>query len=73
MDIVEILFNLSGEQEIDKLNGNFQIRIPERLENEINRLSPTMKKMLNRVIMNVMAFVVHMSKCNPGWYLKSDV
>ena len=73
MDIIEILFDLGGEKEIDKLTGNFQMRIPECLENEINRLSPTTKKMLNRVIMNSMSLIIHMSKCNPGWYLKSEL
>ena len=57
--------------DIDKLEINFTLRIPEITKGHIDRLSSEMKKKLNNRILLTMARTLHEADFDPRKYLKS--
>ncbi|NLF52539.1 MAG: hypothetical protein GX577_15530 [Leptolinea sp.] len=58
-------------QDIDKLEVNFTLRIPEVTKGQLERLPPGMKKKLNNRILLTMARTLHEADFDPRKYLKS--
>jgi len=59
-------------QDIDKLEVNFTLRIPEVTDKQIKRLPAPMKKKLNNRILVVMARTLHEAVFDPRKYLRSE-
>jgi len=59
-------------QDIDKLEVNFTLRIPEVTDKQIKRLPAPMKKKLNNRILVVMARTLHEADFDPRKYLRSE-
>ncbi len=57
--------------DIDKLEVNFTLRIPEVTKRQLERLPATMKKKLNNRILLAMAHILHEADYDPRKYLKS--
>ncbi len=59
-------------QDIDKLEVNFTLRIPEVTKRQLERLPAAMKKKLNNRILLTMARTLHDADYDPRKYLKSE-
>ncbi|WP_289020372.1 hypothetical protein [Desulfobacter postgatei] len=59
------------EIEMDKLSENYTLRIPAVLWENLSKLPPRLKKILNERLMVEMARAVHESRFNPEQYLSS--
>jgi hypothetical protein len=62
---------MSDPIKIDKLNGQFMMRIPDITEELLKKLSPLQKKMLNDDILITIAEHLHKSNFDPSIYLST--
>jgi len=60
-----------GRLETDKRNAEFSIRVPERVKVMIDRMSKIERSKLNNMILETIAFAVHVSRFDSSVYLSS--